>query len=364
RWGKSIGTTNGSLERPMGLGWTASARVGRGWLLACCLVACLKTASIHAAGPDAKPDDADNVIVHTMGLANDTVAGTLPPITKESSCSDMLAWLPPRSSPAVLFQVVSEGYARLEDNFISNMELHSTFSRENLYLVCLDEESVTIFKGLGIRCVRYGCMGCPVTRHDIWVLRVEVTICLLNAGQDVLMSDADAIWLRDPTDDFASDEHRDSNIVASRAVMPLPLAHKWGATVCMGFAFFRAGGSAMQAFMTVMEEIANELGDDQRAVNEALNQLDVIWNPTSDMNFSQSTRPGTGVIENITSDGESLQVSLLPHNRYTRSCRKRPISNDTIVAHCVSTDKGAGMATWMKEAGLWNLPDDKDSGRG
>ncbi|CAB1114026.1 unnamed protein product [Ectocarpus sp. CCAP 1310/34] len=347
----------------MGTGWTTSVRVLRGWILAWCLAVCLKTSSTRAAGPNAEPDEADIVVVHTMGLANDTVAGTLPPITKDSSCSDMLAWLPPRSSPAVVFQVVSEPYASLEANFISNMELHSTFSRENLYLVCLDEESVAIFDGLGIRCVRYGCLGCPMSRLDVWVLRVEATLCLLNAGQDVLMSDADAIWLRDPTNDFASDLNMDSNVVASRAVMPFPLYHKWGATVCMGFAFFRAGGSAMQAFMTVVGEIVNELGDDQKAVNEALDKLGVVWDPTSDMDFTNSTRPGTGVIENITANGDPLKVTLLPHNKYTRSCRRTPISNDTIVAHCVSSDKGEGMATWMKEAHLWNLPDDNDSGR-
>ncbi|CAM9806051.1 unnamed protein product [Ectocarpus sp. 8 AP-2014] len=347
----------------MGTGWTTSVRVLRGWLLAWCLVACLKTSSIHAAGPDAEPDEADNVVVDTMGLANDTVADTLAPITKDSSCSDMLAWLPPRSSPAVVFQVVSEPYASLEENFILNMELHSTFSRENLYLVCLDEESVAIFDGLGIRCVRYGCLGCPMSRGDVWVLRIEATICLLNAGQDVLMSDADAIWLGDPTDDLASDVYLDSNVVASRAVMTFPLYHKWGATICMGFAFFRAGGNAIQAFMTVVEEIANEMQNDQMAVNEALDKLDVVWDPMSDMNFTDNTRPGTGVIESITGDGDSLKVTLLPHNKYTRSCRRTPISNDTVVAHCVSSDKGEGMATWMKEAHLWNLPDDNPNGR-
>lgn len=334
------------------------------WLLAYVLVALLKTSSICAAGSDAKPGDADNVTVPTIEWDNGIGAGNLQGITNNSSCSDVLAWLPARSTPAVVFQVVSEHYVALEENFISNMELHSTFSRGNLYLVCLDTKSVSYFEALGIPCVRYDCMDCKLTRPKIWVLRFEVAKCLLNSGHDVLMSDADAVWIHDPVDDFASHEYRDSNIVGSRGTRPQALSDKWGSSICMGFALFRAGGNAMQVFLTVMGEFAKRLGDDQNAVNEALNELGVIWDPTSDMGFENSTRPGTGMIHNITNvygDEESFKVSLLPHSKYPRRCREHghhsTISNITVVAHCLSNEKGEPMAAWMKEEDLWNLPD-------
>ncbi|CAM9501366.1 unnamed protein product, partial [Ectocarpus fasciculatus] len=352
------GPTNGSIEDAMGLDWTSTSTSVRWYWVLACLAALLMT-SVGAGGPADYREGADNVTTQTMEGANATGAGTLPAISRHASCADIAAWLPPLSQPAVIFQVVSEDYASVQKNFIANMELHSAFSREHMYLVCLDEESVDIFGALGIRCVQYGCMGCPMSRLDVWALRVEVSICLLKAGIDVLMSDADAVWLHDPADDFASDEYKHSNVVASRGAMPVPLFHTWGATICMGFALFRAGGSAIHKFMEVVGEFAEELGNDQKAVNLALQELDVVWDPTSDMNFSSSTRSGVGVVDGIAS-GESLKVSLLPHSKYTRSCMRTPISLDTVVAHCISTDKGEGMATWMKEAHLWNLLDDND----
>ncbi|CAM9107488.1 unnamed protein product, partial [Ectocarpus sp. 13 AM-2016] len=354
---QSNGPTNGSLEYAMGWDWTPSARIRWYWVLAC-LVALLRT-SVGAGGPAGSRVE-DKATIQTMESANATGTGTLPAISRHASCADIVAWLPSQSQPAVVFQVVSEAYVSVQKNFISNMELHSTFSRENMYLICLDEESVDIFGALGIRCVRFGCMGCPVSRHHVWALRIEVSVCLLKAGIDVLMSDADAVWLHDPMDDFDSDDYRDSSIVASRGAMPVPLFRTWGATICMGFVLFRAGSNAIFKFMEVVGEFTEELENDQQAVNLALQELDVVWDPTSDMSFSGSTRSGVGVVHSITS-GESLTVSLLPHNKYTRSCRRTPISVETVVAHCISTEKGEGMATWMKEAHLWNVPDDNDS---
>ncbi|CAM9181303.1 unnamed protein product [Ectocarpus sp. 4 AP-2014] len=349
--------TYGSLEYAMGWNWTPSARIRWYWVLAC-LVALLRTSV--GAGGQADNRDEDKVTIHTMEGANATGTGTLPAISRHAPCADIVAWLPPQSQPAVVFQVVSAAYISVQKNFISNMELHSTFSRENMYLICLDEKSVEIFGALGIRCVRFGCMGCPVSRHHVWALRIEVSVCLLKAGIDVLMSDADAVWLHDPMDDFDSDEYRDSSIVASRGAMPVPLFRTWGATICMGFVLFRAGNNAIYKFMEVVREFTEELENDQQAVNLALHKLDVVWVPTSDMRFSDSTLSGVGVVHNITSGG-SLIVSLLPHNKYTRSCRRTPISIETVVAHCISTDKGEGMATWMKEAHLWSVRDDNDS---
>lgn len=111
-----------------------------------------------------------------------------------SPCQDCLAWIPPRPHPAVVLQVVSKAYLARELNFIYHMELHSTFSRDNLYIICLDEESSTfLMSELGIHCAEFRNRGAKVERKDIWVFRIQVTSCLLLAGYDVLLSDADTI---------------------------------------------------------------------------------------------------------------------------------------------------------------------------
>ncbi|CAN0442308.1 unnamed protein product, partial [Ectocarpus fasciculatus] len=77
------------------------------------------------------------------------------------------------------------------------MEQHSSLTRDNLYLICLDEASVKgIESALGIRCVLLQRDRWP--RGDIWELRVRAARCLLLAGYNVVVSDADAVWLNDP----------------------------------------------------------------------------------------------------------------------------------------------------------------------
>lgn len=90
----------------------------------------------------------------------------------------------------------------------------------------------------------------------------------VEAGHDVIMSDSDALWLADPMKDFSLPVVIDSNIVASRGNFPSQIANQWGATMCMGFIFFRATASraAMGEFVTVMNALVLKRRDDQLAV--------------------------------------------------------------------------------------------------
>lgn len=110
--------------------------------------------------------------------------------------------------------------------------------------------------------------------------RVRVVSCLLEVAHvDVIMSDADALWLGDPAEELfgrgnlsftsvgrsdGASGIRDSDIVASRGSFPFGLGRKWGSTVCMGFILFRAKNAAkMRRFLNVMKGLVLETGDDQ-----------------------------------------------------------------------------------------------------
>lgn len=264
-----------------------------------------------------------------------------------------MAWLPPRSQPAVVLQVVSKEYTRMELNFIYQMELHSAFSRHNLLLLCLDEESSKILMSeLGIRCAEVQHEE-EYKRRDVWSLRMQVASCLLLAGYDVLLSDADAIWLKDPMDSISDLGANDSNVVASRGRMPKKLYLEWGSTVCFGFVLLRARGTGISTLIDAMAMAIIRSKDDQNAINSALSSLGIKWDPKSDMGFANSTRRGRGTVERLGDGDEKFVVTLLPHATFTRLCNQTPISGDTVVAHCHSFHKGEHMAVWMKKANLW-----------
>ncbi|CAN0015047.1 unnamed protein product, partial [Laminaria digitata] len=278
-------------------------------------------------------------------------------ITKRATCADWISWVPPRTEPTIVMQVISKGFVDVERNFIRLMELNSPFTRQNMYLMCLDTASVESFASLGIRCVPLNKLQLS-SEHDIWRKRVRVVSCLVIAGYDVIMSDADALWLSDPMEYLNLPAHRHSSVVASRGNFPHNLEKLWGATICMGFALFRATGAAMDTFQDKMGLIALKTGDDQISANRAALDLGIVWDVDGDMRLSKSTGVGRGTIVQLSGDGgEPFEVILLPHNKFTRFCDSTPITNDTVVAHCHSNKRTAldQRLTWMHEANLWSI---------
>ena len=298
-------------------------------------------------------------MISGVATAWDKAGQTMPglslevPVTSSanSTCSNWTAWMPPRTDPAVIMQVLTKTYVPVEKNFIALMEANSGFSRQNIYLMCLDKESVEAVALMEIRCVPL------VNFHheensDIWKLRVKILSCLVEAGYSVILSDSDALWVKDPMQDFDLPEVRDSNIVASRGSFPPELGHVWGSTACMGFILFRPS-VGMNTILVKMEKLVLKLGDDQKAINTALKELGVDWDASTDMRYVLSTDFGRGTVPVGDPDKGGLNVTLLPHNRYTRRCHEMAIGPDTIVAHCYSDKNGPAKISWMRKNNLW-----------
>lgn len=171
---------------------------------------------------------------------------------------------------------------------------------------------------------------------------------------NVLMSDADALWLADPKPYFDLAGAMNSSIVASRGSFPTRLGRRWGATMCMGFILFRSTGQNMRRFIAVLSKFVLETKDDQISVNSAAEDLGIVWDQdNSDMRYAYSTGLGLGTIFDPASNEELLNVALLPHSAFTRLCETVPISNGTIVAHCHSAKAATSKRRWMKRAHMW-----------
>lgn len=106
-------------------------------------------------------------------------------ITNEATSGEWASWIPPRTDPAVVMQVVSEGYVDLEKNFLRLMELNSAFTCQHLFLICLDDAPVPIVASLGIHCIPVGTLEFH-SHTDMWKTRVRVVSCLVMEGYDVI----------------------------------------------------------------------------------------------------------------------------------------------------------------------------------
>ena len=112
----------------------------------------------------------------------------------------------------------------------------------------------------------------------------------------------------------------------------------------------------MSTLLGAIAKAAIPVQDDQKAINIALSELGIAWDPKSDMVYEKSTRRGRGTVESLADDDEEFVVTLLPHKTFTRRCDITPLSNDTVVAHCTCychVPKEKRMEVWMKESDLW-----------
>lgn len=170
---------------------------------------------------------------------------------------------------------------------------------------------------------------------NLWLFRIRILRTLIDDDISVLMTDADAIWQRDPRPDIA--KYANANVIAQRAKYPTYLADLWGSTMCMGFAFFRAA-PATKLFVRDAQHLVVNLVDDQVAVNRALNE-------TFGVRFDGPTAYSNSTTYDVGYGTHDFSVMLLPEMRYVRyGCKDKLQSGamgQAIVVHCAN-DKRAG----------------------
>ena len=165
---------------------------------------------------------------------------------------------------------------------------------------------------------------------SIWLKRLEISLDFLERGIDVVLSDADALWLRsDITHDLSRLGTANNSIVASRAWWPIEQYKQWGATACMGFAYFRAarpvqakrsdGFSSflLRLLISQLKAKPKQSQDDQALVNAQLGAMHIQW--PANMSVAGNTNPDHGT---VLWNGQTHGVVLLPHHRYLRTCHK------------------------------------------
>ena len=74
----------------------------------------------------------------------------------------------------------------------------------------------------------------------LWIVRVDQLSRLLRRGLNVVLSDTDAVWLRDPFTSIpeAAPGPSQADIVGGRGFFPYN--SPWGSALCMGWVFFRS----------------------------------------------------------------------------------------------------------------------------
>lgn len=223
------------------------------------------------------------------------------------------------------------------------------------------------------------------------IKRLQIVHSYLSTGVDVLLTDCDAIWLKNPFPDIQKYSVA-SDIVASREFTPWHLSERWGACLSMGFMYIKEGGLGSKIFrrmnyryvarthqfnqgMTYSNDTNTSITnatvqhfDDQHALNNQLAEMMISWPHNMIVNGSHAD---TGVV--IDNNDKGYMVTLLPHNMYVRYClppdsptawventkqqRAYVYSklSEAIVVHCnIAISAGETKQIFLRAYQLWN----------
>lgn len=200
-------------------------------------------------------------------------------------------------------------------------------------------------------------MDSTVKVTHLWVERLKVLRKIINAypALNVIYTDADAIWLKDPTQLYNHAQHLSSDIVASRGTFPegCPLGRENngdGATICFGFTYFRNTPAVRTLAFDMENNVQNYDSDDQETINCVLNK-GWISNDPININIDDKSSMAFCTLEDgslvrsfnkVEADDvtiHNLKVSILPYHQVMRRCDHAPNLDGVIIAHCYTHEK-------------------------
>eukprot|EP00600_Ochromonadales_sp_CCMP1393_P010816 CAMPEP_0175006488 /NCGR_PEP_ID=MMETSP0005-20121125/5884_1 /TAXON_ID=420556 /ORGANISM="Ochromonas sp., Strain CCMP1393" /LENGTH=356 /DNA_ID=CAMNT_0016261825 /DNA_START=159 /DNA_END=1229 /DNA_ORIENTATION=+ len=197
-------------------------------------------------------------------------------------------------------------------------------STSSVFIMCLDEESRKLLPRHGLSCAHVFTSG---DGKDFMLERTRTVASLLSQGYDVLQSDSDAMWLRNPfhlITQYVNNSEYD--IIGSRGK---------GTTLCMGFTYTIANNRTTQLWETVTHRIETSNASTTREHDQ--------------VHFNSIMKSGGGTLEdehvNTTVDqidadtfqfhNETLRLVILSYSSIVRFCDTQDQAR-AVVVHCLA----------------------------
>lgn len=220
------------------------------------------------------------------------------------------------------------------------------YTNDRLLIVALDKEAerLVVEKNLKSYYLEWGG-----SLSELWSLRVRFLARLLELGYDLIHSDADAIWMKDPIEYCNS---FDIDMIFSQGtVWPDDVHNKLGVVVCCGFFYIRSNSKTIE-FFAEWERRVLEDGDDQRALNCLLMSEGMEWPHDEDYNLIFRGKRFRCFNELQKIDiRNGLILALLPHSLFQRF----PEIKEAYVMHPISEKESSSTQIELRKHGCWKL---------
>ena len=207
-------------------------------------------------------------------------------------------------------------YKRIAHNWALYLQHHEI---ENYTIYSLDQEIYDYLRKNNVN-TKLLPLDIYEGREWAWIERVKFINNLLKKNINVLHSDLDAIWLKNPLS-FIKD---DDDIVSSTGTFPKDVCKKVGHTLCMGWIYYKSSTIVKELFQNILNENIHDNFDDQIEFNREL--------------FNNSKY-------------EELRLKILDQSTVSRD---QPHDKNTYVAHPLSP-KHIDREQFLKNKNLWML---------
>lgn len=218
-------------------------------------------------------------------------------------------------------------YKHIALNWISYLQSHKIY---NYKIYALDQETFNFLNSLE---VDTELIEVDIFNKDKWssILRFNYVLKLLKDGINVLHSDLDAIWLKNPLE-FIS---HDYDIVSSTGKYPQNINERNGFTLCMGWIYYKSCDIVKDLIKNTIRNYPLNPNQSNNSDQFALNNE--LFSPKNQSNiFSEKY--------------SNLKLKTLDQNIISRY---NPHNCDTYVAHPY-TAKRADREMFLKNEKLWN----------
>ncbi|MCB0322927.1 MAG: hypothetical protein KDD69_05115 [Bdellovibrionales bacterium] len=265
--------------------------------------------------------------------------------------------LDPRT-PLCLAQA-NRAFLPLLENWLTRM---CQLGVENLLVTALDREVFLFAKRQGVSTIY--CPSCGTRR--IHRMKTRVVEHFLARGFDVVLSDVDAVWLKNCLDYLQAPElERYDALFSIEYGYPKPLEQAWGFVLCPGFYFIRSRAATREllgAWVDAQRRRPNS--HDQHALNYLLYEAGISWRvvqsrPLSDTGIAASAVQiySEAMIEGAFSmGGHHYSVGALPLLQFRRGVFHA--ETEPYMAHIGSGPDVAAKIARLKEhePPAWFLP--------
>ncbi len=151
---------------------------------------------------------------------------------------------------------------------------------------------------------------------EIMIHRTEFILKVLNLGFNVIHSDADAIWCKDPQSDYFNFNQYDM-VFSQGTIFPPEIHDKWGFVLCGGLYGIKPGKKTRQLIEKVLKDVRISKND-QRSFNRVLYDKNINWQTKKTYSLSFRGR-SVKCAESITQGAsEEFKIALLPHKLFQR----------------------------------------------